>query len=399
MRAVVRLSGPRAVELAGAWPGAVVCRAPRSYTREDVVELHLPGSPPLVRAAVARLVQAGARPARPGEFTLRAFLNGRIDLCQAEAVERLIAAEGEDDRRAALDLLQGAFSRRLRRLEETLLDLAADAEAAIDFTDQDIEILSVPDAVRRADAARADLGDLLARTASRDVADARPVAALVGLPNAGKSALFNALTGADAIVSGVAGTTRDVLSAEVDVGARVRLLDTAGRRPSEGLEAEAVRRAEEAAAGADLLLFVVDVTDAERARPLEPRGRPVILVFSKCDLAAAEPLRTRFHTREVVCTSARTGQGVAELKEALRRRLAAGAGGADARFRVSLRQQALLRGAAEALDRAAAVAPGLGMEFVALDVRAALEALGGVTGRHVDEEILNRIFSRFCLGK
>jgi len=400
LRAVVRLSGPRAVELAGARPGAIVFRAPRSYTCEDLVELHMPGSPPLVEAVVAGLVRAGARPARPGEFTLRAFLNGRIDLCQAEAVEQLIAAESDDERCAALEHLGGGLSRRVRPLEEGLLDLVADAEAAIDFADQDIEILSPAGAVARSRAALADLYDLLAHTASRGVADTRPVVVLTGRPNAGKSTLFNALTGEDAIVSSVAGTTRDVLSAEIREGVRARLLDTPGRRDTEGSESDAVRRAEEAARTADLIVFVVDVTDWEPALALEPRGRPALLVLNKCDLASPEPVRTRFHIREVVCASAKTGQGIPELKEAVRHRLAEGVPtAADARFRVNLRQQALLREAEAALDRAASVAPGLGMEFVALDLRAALEALGGITGRHAGEDLLDRIFSRFCLGK
>lgn len=400
LRAVVRLSGPRAVEWGARAPGAVVFRAPRSYTREDVVEIHLPGSPPLVEALVRSLVGRGARPARPGEFTLRAFLNGRLDLAQAEAVEQLIASESEGDLRAAVRQLEGDFSRRVRAVEDAVLDLGADAEAAIDFVDQDIEILPVAAAVERAGRALNDVRALLAESAARRAVDDRPTVALYGRPNAGKSTLFNALAGADAIVSEIPGTTRDVLSAEVDAGVRLRLLDTAGDTEAAGLDAEAVRRGRESMRSADLVLFVVDASEWEGAVGLVPRGRPALLVLNKCDLCPGADVRKRFPIREAVCTSARTGEGVAELRAKLGEMLGSGAGeGGAAHFRVNLRQRALLREAEGALERAAGIAPGLGMEFVSLDLRAALDALGGITGRQVGEDLLDRIFSRFCLGK
>jgi tRNA modification GTPase len=394
LRAIVRLSGPRAVEIAGALPGALTLPGPRTYTREDIVEIHLPAAPPLVDRLLRALLDRGARPARPGEFTLRAFLNGRIDLAQAEAVEQLIAAEGEEERRAALDQLEGAFSRRLREIEESILDLCADSEAAIDFVDQDIEILPVAAAVDRARSLRTSLRNLMSETAARQVADERPVAALVGAPNAGKSALFNALTGSDAIVSDVPGTTRDVLSAELDVGFRVRLLDAPGDQEAAGLDGEAVRRSRDAIRRADLAILVVDAATAA-APPPAPKGRPAILVLSKSDL-----VRDRVEVRNAVWTSARTGEGLPELKRLLRLMLGQDdAGRSGARFRVTLRQRALLREAEAALERAAETAPGMGMEFVAADLRVALAALGGVSGRASDEELLDRIFSRFCLGK
>ena len=209
LRGVVRLSGPRAVALARAvvdvpldadrravpvtltrpvrLPAtALVLRAPRSYTREDVVELHLPGSPPVLRALVEELCALGARPARPGEFTLRAFLSGRLDLAQAEAVERLIAASSEAEARAAADQLHGSFSAPLRAIEDDLLNLAADVEAAIDFVDQDIEIVSTEAVVRRVSAIEDRLAALLARTGTRRLENARPTVALLGKPGVGK---------------------------------------------------------------------------------------------------------------------------------------------------------------------------------------------------------------------
>jgi tRNA modification GTPase len=399
LRAIVRLSGPRAVEMGGSLPGAVVLRGPRTFTREDVVEVHLPASPPLVDRLLRELLERGARPARPGEFTLRAFLNGRLDLAQAEAVEQLISAEDDAERRAALGQLEGDFSRRLSAIEGSLLDLCADAEAAIDFVDQDIELLPVAAAVERARAALAALRELLAESAARAVSDERPTAALYGLPNAGKSALFNALSGSDAIVSDVPGTTRDVLSAEIDVGIRVRLLDAPGDHEATGLDGEAVRRSRDAARRADLLLFVVDAAAAEAAVPLEPRGRPAILVLNKCDLGRSDAARGCFRLREAVWTSARTGEGLDDLRRRIGTLLRGEDAGPGARFRITLRQRALLREAEAALDRACGAAPGLGMEFVAADLRSALAALGGISGRASDEDLLDRIFSRFCLGK
>jgi len=378
--------------MGGAVPGAVVFKAPHTYTREDLVEIHLQSAPPLVDRLLRSLVERGARPARPGEFTLRAFLNGRIDLAQAEAVEQLISAEGEEERRAALDQMEGSFSKRLRPIEHELLDLCADAEAAIDFVDQDIDILPVGDARRRGATALDGLRALRAETAARRASDARPAVALHGLPNAGKSALFNALSGSDAIVSDVAGTTRDVLSAEVDVGFPVRLLDAPGEADAAGLDGEAVRRSREAIRRADLLLFVVDGTNPAASAVIEPKGRPWLKVYSKADLSHDGSLR------DGTWTSAKTGEGLPELK----RKMAEALRGEDrpgARFRVSLRQEALLGEAEAALARAASAAPELGMEFVAADLRAALAALGGITGRSTDEDLLDRIFSRFCLGK
>lgn len=401
LRAVVRLSGPDAAALAAGEPGAVLFRAPRSYTGEDVAELHLPGSPPLVEACLRRLAERGARPARPGEFTLRAFLNGRMDLSRAEAVERLIAAEDDAERRAALEALAGGFSDRLRRIEALVLDLTADVEASIDFVDQDIEILPLSEAADRAAALAKDLADLLRETAAARVADERPVAALYGPANAGKSTLFNALTGGRAIISDREGTTRDVLEGELEVGGRrVRLLDAAGQRGGEGIDAEAERRARAAAEAADLVLFVVDAADWERARKWVLRGRPAILVVNKIDRASAEGAAGGLGMSEAVAVSARTGAGLEELRERIARRLAGDeAPVSGARYRVSVRQHGLLREAREALGRAASSGPALGVECLALDLRAALEALGGVTGRCVGEDLLDRIFSRFCLGK
>ncbi|MBI2931977.1 MAG: 50S ribosome-binding GTPase, partial [Planctomycetes bacterium] len=257
-RAVIRLSGPRArtvaskvagcrlprarrvvvVRLLGVRAAAWVMPAPHSYTREEVVELHLPGAEPLVRGVMERCLAAGARAAEPGEFTRRAFLNGRMDLAQAEAVLNVIASRSADELRAAVGLLRGEFSRHVRAIEEDVLTLCADVEAAIDFEDQDVQIVTPGEAATRAETLRRRLDRLLARTAAVRVAEGRPTAFLYGRPNAGKSSLFNRLTAGDAIVSAVAGTTRDLLAGECE---GVRLLDAPGVFQAEGADAEAAR--------------------------------------------------------------------------------------------------------------------------------------------------------------
>jgi tRNA modification GTPase len=408
-RAVVRLSGPKSASLArrvapvprhrgvrharGKLDGlSFPCSswfmpAPRSYTREDIVELHLPGSPPLARAVLDALLEAGARPAEPGEFTRRAFRSGRIDLAQAESVLAVIRAGADSEMSAAEALLRGAFSRRIAAIEDRLTSLAADIEASIDFVDQDIEILPASDALDRARRIRGDLDSLLRESRSSDVASDAPAAFLVGPPNAGKSTLFNALTGGEALTSGIPGTTRDLLEGRVD---GLRLFDAPGLGGGGGaLDREAARRADEAMKFADLWIVVID--GASPRPPLLPESsRPRITVVTKTDLGPV--------TGDALPVSAVTGAGLDDLRARLRDW--SGSEGPGARFALSRRQLALLRQARRSLDRAtASLQAGRSPEFPALDAREALESMGSITGRRVDEEILDRIFSRFCLGK
>jgi len=418
-RAVIRLSGPRAFTLArrivllarsrGVRHGtgrlgdatfpcdAWSMPAPHSYTREDVVELHLPGAPPLARAAIDRLLDLGARSAEPGEFTRRAFQNGRIDLAQAEAVLAAIRAGSDAELSAAAALLQGEFSRKVAGLEDRLTSFAADVEASIDFVDQDIDLLPAKEALGRLRELGRELADLLADSRAAEVASDAPAAFLVGPRNAGKSTLFNTLAGADALTSDVPGTTRDLLEGRVE---GLRLHDAPGLGgvgAPDVVDQAAAIRAEEAIRGADLWVVVVDATAP--AVPFAPDpGRPAIAVVTKSDLADGLAVAGTLSIPDAVVVSAATGEGIEELRSRLREW--AGGAGPGARFTLSRRQLALLRQARRSLDRAAeSFRAARSPEFAALDARAALDALGGITGKRADEAILDRIFARFCVGK
>jgi tRNA modification GTPase len=392
---------------------AAVFRAPSSYTREDVVELSCHGGELAARRELEALLAAGARLARGGEFTLRAFLNGRLDLAQAEAVADLIHAETEAARELALAQLGGALSTRLRALGERLADGVAEVEARVDFA-EDVGGVEVPQRVLDAIASvDADLAELLEGAAyARAVREGVRVP-IVGRPNVGKSSVFNALLGEErAIVTPVPGTTRDRVSESIEVaGIRVTLSDTAGLRAGRDLvERLGVERARETLARNPLALWVVDgseaLADDERAAALELAGKRVLIAVNKSDLPpvldpdAARALLGSGPAR-AVAVSGRTGAGMAGLREALAEMLGAGHGSDQGRFAPgNARHAEALARARGALARAAAAgraaAPG---EIVALELREALGALGEVTGQSVGEDLLERIFSRFCIGK
>jgi tRNA modification GTPase len=367
--------------------------APRSYTGDDVVELSAHGSPVVLRAIVASAIAAGARLAEPGEFTLRAFLNGRIDLPQAEAVADLIAASTPLQARAAFDQLEGTLTQQIAEIDRSLFELAARLEASIDFPEEGYHFL---------DALVARTGALLAGARrGRLIRDGLQVA-IVGAPNVGKSSLFNALAGAArAIVTDVPGTTRDLVTEVVDVGGLpVTLVDTAGLRDTtDVVESEGVARAERAQAVADLVVFVAD-----RSQPLasattpdgEARSRKVLYVANKSDLPAA------WHHPDAVEVSALTGDGI----EILRRRMAAALDVEpldDPPAITNVRHIALVERADEALRRARDGArrqgASLSEEFVLADLQEARSALEEISGRRAADDLLAHIFSRFCVGK
>jgi tRNA modification GTPase len=389
---------------------AAVFRAPRSYTRQDVVELSCHGGALSAGRVLAALLAAGARPARPGEFTLRAFLNGRLDLAQAEAVADLVHAETEGAHALALAQLRGALSRQLVTISEALRDAVAEVEARVDFA-EDVGGVEVPGHVldRIAGAGSALTALLDGAVYGRALREGVRVA-LVGRSNVGKSSLFNALVGERrAIVTPHAGTTRDLVSEAIEVaGVRVTLVDTAGlREGSDEAESEGVARARTALEESAVVLWVVDTStplDAEDRRvAARLAGRRAILALNKCDLPGVVEVRELEEMLGgrpfvVVETAATRGDGVTELRSALGR-LLAGPGGFAGAVSNPRHAEALER-ARGALGRAhAAAVDGAPGEIVSLELHESLLAVGEVTGATVDEDLLERIFSRFCIGK
>lgn len=421
-RAVVRLSGPRAWGLAGGvftpaptaprrraegalrlpgWPAAPAValgfRGPRSYTGQDLVELWVPGAPPLVRRLLLVLEAAGARQAAPGEFTRRAFLAGRLDLTQAEAVLALTTAEDGAGLRAALRALEGGVRARVDAAKAALADVLAHVEAAIDFTDDDIDHLPGAALAARLDDAATTLRGLLGAGRARPQAGTRPVVALVGPANAGKSSLLNALCGAPvALVTDVAGTTRDVVAGawRLPSGRVVRLLDTAGEKAAAGeVEAEALARARGAADSADLVLRVVDGARPGPVEAAHSARSDERVVITKADLAPRATAGLR--------TSALTGEGLGALGRAVDLALSAGAGPVSD-LASSARQEAHLARTLEAVAGAVDLLRGpdpARAELAAVDLGTALEALGQLTGAVTTDDVLDRVFGQFCIGK
>jgi tRNA modification GTPase len=373
---------------------------PRSYTGQDLAELHMIGSPPLVERLVADLLAAGARPAQPGEFTLRAFLSGKKDLPRAEAVHAVIEAGTDAELRTALAQLAGGVSEPLAVLRDDLLNLLADLEAALDFADEDIEFVGTSETLRRVDAAARHLEALLGQLDDRTVS-VRPVrVALVGLPNAGKSSLFNALAGGDALVSPVPGTTRDYLTREIDLGGvRVELIDTAGwQDAADTIEEQAQRLGRGAASAADVILWcdehgAFDTRDEAR---LAATGADVLRVWTKCDLPGLPRDQPAHSGHSPVPCSVPDGTAAicAALGEAVASRARPALAPSQSRCRHHV--AACLDHLLATRDHVAAADPP---ELAAAALRAALDQLGELTGAVYTNDLLDRIFSRFCIGK
>ena len=371
--------------------------APHSYTGEDIVELSAHGSPVVLRAIVAAAIAHGARLAEPGEFTLRAFLNGRIDLMQAEAVNDLIQAATPLQARAAFDQLDGTLTRAIAGIDATLFDLIARLEASVDFPDEGYHFVDPGALAQAIDGLMARSSDLLGDARRGRLIREGLQIVIAGEPNVGKSSLFNALAGASrAIVTEVPGTTRDLVTEVIDVdGLRVTLVDTAGLRDTDDpVESEGVSRARQALAVADLVLRVED-----RSRPRtrqDTQNGKVLFVANKADLDAA------WHDERAVPVSAATGEGLDEL----RRRIAVALDVDSLRDRpamTNVRHIALIDRAHAALARArdAARAEGgaLSEEFVLADLNEARAACEEITGRRAPDDLLGHIFSKFCIGK
>lgn len=449
LRAVIRLSGPKAVEVVERCfdPGEVgdgwkdtyrtaegrlvfsgddlflpvrlyTMRAPRSYTCEDVIELHLPGSPALLDMVLDELLEIGGedvRLARPGEFTQRAFLNGRIDLSQAEAVLEVIRARSEEELLAAHSKLQGRVSSECEELQDKLADLRAEIEASLDFSHEDIELIETEEFLQQTNEVQERLVAEVKRGKGEMASDGRVHVVLSGPPNAGKSSLLNRLAGEDlAIVHDEAGTTRDAVRGEVEMhGVCFAITDTAGlwngattEAEVGGIEEAADEKARRLARDAQLVMLVLDGSRELRQGELDfaqhlSRER-VVCVINKCDLP--QVLQEEFLDEiaaETVHVSALTGEGMEELRAALGRTILEGrldASAADSLY--NARQREAVRKALQHIKESQmAVKDGLGYEFAALDLRQATEALGEITGQVESQDVLDRVFSRFCIGK
>jgi tRNA modification GTPase len=381
---------------------ALYFKAPASYTGEDVVELQAHGSPAVLRQLLDRCCALGARIARPGEFSERAFLNGKLDLAQAEAVADLIAAGDVRAARAARRSLDGAFSRRVDALAETVLRLRIHVEAAIDFADEPLDTLGGAALRSGLAQAAADL-DALLREAERGqkLRDGLH-AVIVGPPNAGKSSLLNALAGSErAIVSDLAGTTRDLLRETVRVdGVELTLVDTAGLRSGgDSIEREGMRRAEAELTRADLAIVVLDAREVDAGRTAVTDAIADVpqrlWVMNKADLLAAAPPPND----GTVWVSARTGAGLDALHARLRALAGVAGEGAEGAFSARARQVDALRRTAQDLADARQSLDGDMLELTAESLRASHDTLGEITGRVAPDDLLGHIFSSFCIGK
>jgi tRNA modification GTPase len=430
---VVRLSGPDAARIAHALTGrsepfvprhATFARivdesaigaaidhtivtwfaAPHSYTGDDVIEISGHGSPVLLQRIVACAVGAGARLAEPGEFTLRAYLNGRLDLAQAEAVADLVDAVTPLQARAALDQLEGTLTTAIARVDAALFDLAARLEASLDFPEEGFHFVTPDVAADELSRVASDLAALAREgRAGRVVREGRLVV-IAGRPNAGKSSLFNALAGADrAIVTAFPGTTRDMLTERVDIGGlAITLVDTAGLRESpDAIEVEGILRARQAQQVAALTIVVIDHSAPLADEDLEivrGAGLTAVVVAAKGDLPPAWDLDAV--QRGVVEVSALTGEGV----DALRRRIVSVLTDReelrDAPAISNLRHVALVERAHDALMHAIGLlAEGATEELVLTDINAARRSLEEITGTRTADDLLHHIFSKFCVGK
>lgn len=386
-----------------------VMRAPRTFTREDVVEISCHGGMLAVRAVLEAAIERGARPAEPGEFTKRAFLNGRIDLAQAEAVADVIHARTELALRAAEEQLAGKLSAQINQLRDRLIATLAHVEAHIDFPDEDIAPDTMEDLLARLDAA-ADFVRRLLRYANEGQLLRRGIrTAIVGRPNSGKSSLLNLLLGHDrAIVSPVAGTTRDTIEETANIrGVPVVFVDTAGLRESaDEIEREGIRRSRDSLRRADLILHVIDGSESmdpvDRAYLDEFSHKKRLIVVNKSDL----PPRLNWPgDRQVdppsIAVSCLSGDGLDALRDEIRRLMWAGEIHSDMmETMINARHQDSLKRAEDGIDRAAgAMRSGLTLELAALDLRIAVDAVGEVVGKTATEDLLDSIFSQFCIGK
>jgi tRNA modification GTPase len=383
---------------------------PHSYTTDDIIEIAAHGSPVVLRHIVELCIASGARLAEPGEFTMRAFLNGRIDLTQAEAVRDLIDSQTLYQAKIAAQQLEGALSRRLQPVKQKLVELIAVLEAGIDFAEDDVSIMVDDIILERISAVRQPLDQLAASFAYGKIVHEGLTLAIVGRPNVGKSSLFNRLVERErAIVTATPGTTRDSVSETVAIGGiPIQLVDTAGIREAvDEAESIGIIKSMEALADADLVLVVLDASqpaspeDEKLLR--QTRSNPAILVLNKIDLAAAETRDAAAAGRPqpLIRASALTGEGIVELRAEILRHIGGETGAqGESGFLTNVRHQGLVQDSLLALQAAVnAVTEKVPHEMLLLDLYNALRPLDAITGATTTDDILNLIFSTFCIGK
>ncbi len=373
---------------------------PHSYTTDDIIEISAHGSPVVLRHIVEVALSRGARLAEPGEFTMRAFLNGRMDLTQAEAVRDLIDSQTLYQAKVAAQQLDGALSRRLQPIKQKLVELIAVLEAGIDFAEDDVSVMPGDQILKHIGEVRAPLEELAKSFAYGKLVHEGLTLAIVGRPNVGKSSLFNRLIERErAIVTAMPGTTRDLVTETVAIGGiPVKLVDTAGiRRALDEAESIGIQKSMEALADADLVLVVFDASqqasDEDERLLAQTRQRTAIVVLNKADLGQRDGIGLR--------TSAITGEGIAELRAAILQHVAGeSASNAESGFLTNARHQSLVRDSLMGLDRAEmAVRNKIPHEMILLDLYGGLRPLDEITGATTNDDILNLIFSRFCIGK
>ncbi len=384
---------------------------PRTYTREDVVEINCHGGPVVVRRVLELVLRGGARLAEPGEFTKRAFLNGRIDLSQAEAVVDLINAKTDEGTRAAIGQLEGRLSAKIREARNSLIDLIAHIEVTVDYPEHDIEEITGRMVYNQIRAIRQRLADI-----AKDFDRGRIIregisVVIVGRPNVGKSSLLNELAGKNrAIVTDIPGTTRDIIEEYINIkGIPVRIIDTAGIRETEDkVEKIGVERAEKAIENADLVIMMVDascgLTEEDIRIFMRIRKKKHIIMINKIDIAeteAVDHIRDQLDDENIITTSVKNGTGLDRLEDMIEELFVEGSvGSGDGVIITNIRHKDLIDKAIFSIDQAiGSYDGGMPLDCLTIDIRDAAEYLGQITGETVSDDVIEKIFSSFCVGK